>query len=62
MRRGTTFVNGTSPELARTLLDAATEVGLPEFVVRYTDGGFVVPDAVWDAASESLTGIPAEAF
>lgn len=62
MRRHETYVHGRDPETARLLLAACDRLGLPQFVVRVTDTGFLVPDQVWDLASESLTGIPAEAF
>jgi len=48
---GQTFVWGKSPEMARTLLDAADAVGVPQPEVRAVGHGFIVPDAVWDHAA-----------
>lgn len=52
---GETFVPGKTPENARALLDAATELGLdPADAVRTINGGFVVPNAVADRAIQIL--------
>lgn len=51
---GQTFVQGKDQETARRLLDAAARVGVDVQEVRTVNGGFVVPDAVWDATQEQL--------
>ncbi len=50
LRPGETRIEGLDPVVARGLLDAATEVGMDAHVVRVTDGGFVVPTEVAEAA------------
>lgn len=51
---GETFVWGQDPQTARDLLDAADALGLDrQTAVRTVRGGFIVPDAVWDAAQET---------
>lgn len=45
---GDTFVNGKDPQTARDLLAAADALGHDAGVVRTVQGGFVVPDDVWD--------------
>lgn len=59
-RPGETFVAGKNPETARALLAAAETTGHDPMVVRTVTGGFIVPDAVWDAASARLTHPDAE--
>lgn len=54
MRLGETYVHGRDPETARRLLAAAEAVGQPQFVVRATETGFIVPDAVWDEVAGSV--------
>lgn len=45
---GETYVNGKDAQTARDLLAAADRLGLDRGVVRTVQGGFVVPDPVWD--------------
>ena len=59
---GETYVHGQDPITAQRLLDAAEQVGQPAHVVRTHDGGFLVPDAVWDAAEASFQPPPHEEF
>ncbi len=47
---GEVFVADKSQQMARDLLDAAREVGEDALVVRTVRNGFIVPEAVWDAA------------
>lgn len=49
---GQTFVWGKTPEMARTLLDAATAAGVQQEEVRAVNQGFIVPDAVWDRVKQ----------
>lgn len=52
---GFTFVQGHERTTARALLDAAEELGLdPRDTVRTTVQGFIVPEEVWDTASERI--------
>lgn len=51
---GSTYVAGIDAPMARALLDAAAEVGYSSDVVRVSNGGFVVPDAVADAAADAI--------
>lgn len=53
MRLGETYVHGRDSGTARRLLAAADKVGQPPFVVRATETGFIVPDAVWDEVAGS---------
>ena len=50
MALGEVFVADKSQQMARDLLDAAREVGEDALVVRTVRNGFIVPEAVWDAA------------
>lgn len=61
MKFGTTYVHGKDPATARILLNAATRAGVPQDTVSVTDGGFIVPDAVWDVAEADLSA-PQEPF
>lgn len=54
IRPGETFVWGLDRRTAQVLLAAAAEVVGDEHVVRATDTGFIVPDAVWDRAEPQL--------
>lgn len=47
---GEVMVPDKSQQMARDLLDAADEVGVEALEVRTVNGGFIVPEAVWDAA------------
>lgn len=49
---GEVFVSDKSPAMARDLLAAAESLGLESLVVRTVTNGFIVPEAVWDAARE----------
>lgn len=57
---GETYVQGKTQDTARALLDAADHLGLGAHVIRTVNGGFIVPDAVWDHVQEqqqaALTG------
>lgn len=59
MQPGETFLWGRDSATARVLLAAAEEVGLDAYVVRTTDTGFIVPDAVANQAAERLAAEPA---
>lgn len=60
LESGETFINGRGRDTARALLAAAESLGLdPSIVVRTTSAGYIVPDAVADAAA---TPDPAEVF
>ena len=50
---GEVFVSEKSPQMARDLLDAAAALGEEPLVVRTVTNGFIVPEAVWDAAREA---------
>lgn len=52
---GDTFVAGKDQPTAAALLAACDELGLDQAVVRTVDGGFVVPDEVWDQAAKNQT-------
>lgn len=47
-RIGETYVHGVTTELAQQLLAAAEKAGVDESLLRVSDGGFIVPDAVHD--------------
>lgn len=49
---GETFVQGKDQPTARALLDAAHDLGLDPIVVRAVNGGFIVPNEVWDTMQE----------
>lgn len=49
---GETFVAGKDRDTARALLAAADDLGIDRMVVRTANGGFVVPDAVYDRMQE----------
>lgn len=49
---GETFVQGKDQQTARLLLDAARDLELDTIVVRTVNGGFIVPNQVWDTAQE----------
>lgn len=51
---GETYVMGKDRETARRLLDAADAAGVDQQEVRTVTGGFVVPNAVYDAMQEAL--------
>lgn len=57
---GEVFVNGKTPEVARALLAAAEDLGFDPIVVRTANGGFVVPDQVWDAVQDKQTAAGGE--
>lgn len=58
-RIGETFVWGKTPHAARALLDAARELdGFDVYDVRTTINGFIVPDAVAEAAAPALQATP----
>lgn len=50
---GETFVQGKTQETARSLLQAAADLGLDSGVVRTVNKGFIVPNEVWDQAEET---------
>jgi hypothetical protein len=50
---GAVFVQGKDQETARRLLAAADQVGVERVLIRTTMHGFVVPEAVWDAAEDN---------
>lgn len=50
MNVGDVFVPDKSSEMARDLLAAVEDQGLDPLVVRTVNSGFIVPEAVWDAA------------
>lgn len=56
-----TYVHGRDPATARALLAAAASLGLSKHVVLTTDGGFIVPDKVWDVAEAALSAPDPEA-
>lgn len=45
---GEVFVNGKTRELAQALLAAAREAGVSIQTVRAVNGGFIVPENVYD--------------
>jgi hypothetical protein len=47
---GEVYVTGRAPAVARALLAAAEEVGEQPGVVRTNSSGYIVPEAVFDAA------------
>jgi hypothetical protein len=47
---GEVFVSEKTTEMAGALLAAAESLGLEALVVRTVRNGFIVPEAVWDAA------------
>lgn len=49
-----TYVMGKDRETARRLLDAADAAGVDQQEVRTVTGGFIVPNAVYDAMQEAL--------
>lgn len=49
-----TYVMGKDRETARRLLDAADAAGVDQQEVRTVTGGFIVPNAVYDAMQETL--------
>lgn len=49
---GETFVQGKDQQTARDLLAAARLLELDPIVVRTVNGGFIVPNEVWDTAQE----------
>ncbi|UQS95167.1 hypothetical protein Pam4_24 [Pseudanabaena phage Pam4] len=51
---GETFVQGKDQATARALLAAAEDLGIDPLAVRTVSRGFIVPNAVWDAAQETL--------
>ena len=51
---GETFVQGKTQATARALLDAAVSIGVDPQEVRAITGGFIVPNAVFDAAEAVL--------
>lgn len=51
---GETLVQGKDRETARRLLDAADAAGVDQQEVRTVTGGFIVPNAVYDAMQEAL--------
>lgn len=50
---GETYVAGKDQQTARDLLAAAAELDLGAHVVRTVNGGFIVPDAVWDLTHQN---------
>lgn len=46
IKPGQVYVPGSTPKVARALLANARRAGLPDSVVRTTEGGFVVPTVV----------------
>lgn len=57
---GETFVAGKDQETARALLAACDEVGIDQAEVRTVNGGFIVPNAVWDAAQQASSSADSE--
>lgn len=47
-RPGEVYVHGKTQENAQQLLEAADRAGIDPQLVRVTDGGFIVPEAVHD--------------
>jgi hypothetical protein len=47
-RPGEAFVYGINQETAQALLEAADRAGVDQHLVRVSDGGFIVPEAVAD--------------
>jgi len=47
-RPGETYVHGLAQDTAQALLEAADRAGVDQALVRVSDGGFIVPDAVHD--------------
>lgn len=54
-RPGEAFVYGVNQETAQALLEAADRVGVDQHLVRVSDGGFIVPEAVADEHVASWT-------
>jgi hypothetical protein len=52
------FVAGRSSARARTLLDLADHLGIPQVAIRTTEDGYIVPDAVHDAYVATLAPTP----
>jgi hypothetical protein len=48
LRVGETFIYGHSPEQARAIVLAASNVGVDVTAIRTNDSGFIVPDEVAD--------------
>lgn len=51
LQLGETHVYGKTRDNAVALLDACKRLGVPREVVRATDSGFIVPNAVADEVS-----------
>lgn len=51
---GETFVSGKDQPTAQGLLAACRALELPTLVVRTVNGGFVVPDAVYDRYANDI--------
>lgn len=49
---GEVYVSEKTQSMAALLLEAAEQVGEEPLVVRTVTGGFIVPEAVWEAAKE----------
>lgn len=49
---GETYVQGKDQQTARDLLNAAKTLELDSIVVRAVNGGFIVPNAVWDTVQQ----------
>lgn len=54
VREGDVFVSEKSPQMARDLLAACTELGVDVIEVRTVTNGFIVPGPVWETARNAI--------